>query len=960
MTAASLVSRPATALAPWRAFRGWVRRLSCIGLVLLGVLPTFTGPIGATPANRAGLNLHYDRFLVRKLNQCSTCHQEGKENPATLADLPHNPFGDQLRRLGERSTNSTPPDIASRLQAARDLDADGDGVPNETEILLGHQPGNPKDVPSTTELETLPERRTDFARFERAYRWRPFDTLGPPPAVPVTRNPRWVRNPIDAFIAAARDEKGLQPRPAARREVLLRRVYFDLIGLAPTPDEQRAFLADTSVHAYEKVVDRLLEDPRHGERWGRHWMDIWRYSDWAGWTDGNQVRDSKPHIWRWRDWIVESINADKGYDRMVLEMLAADELAPLDSSALRATGFLVRNYKMLSREQWMEDTLKHTAQAFLGVTLGCAKCHDHMTDPISQADYYRMRAIFEPHHVRTDRLPGELDTAKDGLVRAFDTGSNRVTHFLMRGDERHPDTNRVMSAGVPSALCGQTTLAKTRGDLPIVPVALPFATSRPDHREFVRRDLLDAAARAVGDASREQAQAATNSSLSADKILELNLTVEVAQSKQAALHAVLRVEELEDAGRVSSHEWTLAAMDATSVQRTAAVAEARLKQQQATNALAKARAQADETARATNAVVAAAQGNAGAAKVSGKETSARQAAAEKAARELTAAQKKLEEAVTALATAEKALTKPSSTAYQRRLTDRYPIESSGRRLAFAQWVVDTNNPLTARVAMNHVWLRHFGRGLVPTPTDFGRSGRPPSHPALLDWLAAEFMAQGWSLKAMHRLMVNSSTYRMASTSDEACASVDPDNVWLWRMPSRRLEAEAVRDNLLYVAQDLDPTVGGPEIDHKLGLTSKRRSLYLRLAAEKEVEFLRIFDGPTVTECYERRPSVIPQQALALGNSEIAFRQAGRLATRLSAEVSSGIRPDQADADFIRRAYERILGRSAKSAEMILCRDFLRSHQANSNPAPDPIQSRQRRRENLVLVLLNHNDFVTVR
>jgi hypothetical protein len=239
------------------------------------------------------------------------------------------------------------------------------------------------------------------------------------PVVPTHRDAG--ANPVDAFLAQARTERGLKTRPEASREVLLRRVFMDLVGVNPTPTERTDFLKDEAPGAYERLVERLLVDPRHGERWGRHWMDVWRYSDWAGWADGNQVRDSKPHVWRWRDWIVESLNTDKPYDRMLAEMVAADELAPEDPGALRATGFLVRNYKLLSREQWLEDTVKHTFQAFLGVTVGCAKCHDHMTDPIPQRDYYAVRAIFEPHQVRTDRVPGQLDTGKDGLARAYDS-----------------------------------------------------------------------------------------------------------------------------------------------------------------------------------------------------------------------------------------------------------------------------------------------------------------------------------------------------------------------------------------------------------------------------------------------------------------------------------------------------------------------------------------------------------
>jgi hypothetical protein len=273
-------------------------------------------------------------------------------------------------------------------------------VANEDELLLGTNPGDAKDLPTPEVLAQLPAKRAEFQKFLASYRWRPFERVQRP-TVPKVKNPDWVRTPIDAFIAAEHEERGLTPRPLTNKAVLLRRVYLDLIGLSPTPEEQQAFEDDHSSDAYEKVVDRLLSDPRYGERWGRHWMDVWRYSDWAGWTDGKQVRDSQRHIWRWRDWIVDSLNEDKGYDQMVVQMLAADELTPDDTNALRATGFLVRNYKMLSREQWLEDTVKHTSQAFLGVTLGCAKCHDHMTDPILQTDYYQVRAIFEPHQVRT-------------------------------------------------------------------------------------------------------------------------------------------------------------------------------------------------------------------------------------------------------------------------------------------------------------------------------------------------------------------------------------------------------------------------------------------------------------------------------------------------------------------------------------------------------------------------------
>ena len=746
-------------------------------------------------------------------------------------------------------------------------------------------------------------------------------------------------------------------QPEAARGVLLRRVYLDLIGLSPTPEEQRAFLEDASPDAYERVVNRLLDDPRHGERWGRHWMDVWRYSDWAGWADGGQVRDSKPHIWRWRDWIVESLNQDKGYDAMIVEMLAADELAPEDTRSLRATGFLVRNYKMLSREQWLEDTLKHTSQAFLGVTIGCAKCHDHMFDPISQKEYYELRAVFEPHQVRTDRVPGQTNTVLDGLVRVFDAENQPPTYLFRRGDERKPDTNRVMQPGVPQILGGRFQAQ---------PLGLPLAAAQPDRREFVRQDTAAASERTLAEARAALDKLKLDKAAAPAKLEEQQQQATLAEVKHAALLAVLRAERIEDAGHKASEEWNRAASEASLQQGQVAVAEARWKQRLAETAVANADAKAKAALPATNSVAAA--GTATTEKEKSSYAAKAKAAAEEAIKGLDEAKKKAAEAIKALADAEQRIQGAPSTAYQPRPVESYPATSSGRRLGLARWIATPENPLTARVAMNHIWMRHFGHGLVPTSADFGRNGRSPALPRLLDWLAAEFMARGWSMKAMHRLIVTSSTYRMASTPDEANARIDPDNVYWWRKPSRRMEAEAVRDNLLYVAGNLDPAMGGPDIDHKLGLTSKRRSVYLRIAAEKEVEFLKIFDSPSVTECYERRPSVMPQQALALANSELALAQARSLAGRIAAQAGR-------DNDrFVTVAFRNVLARAPTPGEQAACRAFLEGNgrgldgeahppvlQASfSTRGAAPGVEGARWREHLVLVLFNHNDFVTVR
>ena len=890
----------------------------------------------ATPANRAALEKHFDKFLAKNLARCTTCHlPSDRKNPESLDEFPHNPFGARLRAVvGEHSTEPGRKDLSSRLKLIAREDSDGDGADNESELLLGHNPGDAKDTPTKKELAEAKAKSAEFDIFLESYRWQPFERVVRPSIPALADRSSQIVNPIDSFIAVEHRTRELKPRPEAAKEILLRRAYLDLIGLSPTPEELAAFTNDKSPVAYEKTVDRLLADSRYGERWGRHWMDVWRYSDWAGWAGGNQIRDSKPHIWRWRDWIVESLNANKPYAQMIVEMLAADEVAPRDTNMLRATGFLVRNYKMLSREQWLEDTVKHTSQAFLGLTMGCAKCHDHMYDPISQSEYYQMRAVFEPHWVRTDHVPGDTNLLNAGLARVFDTDTNPPTYFFNRGDERKPDTNRLMHANVPKAL---------GGSLDIQHISLPWLAGHPGREEFVRRDALAAADKIVTDARAALAKAATNSSTGKDKLREQELSLALAVAQRGALAPVFAAEQLEDSSQANSVAWNLAATNACARQREVVVADARLKQHLAhvaeIEAQKKSEDAAEKLAGATNQLQ-----QVGLKKNDSPKTG--QEAAEKAEKSLKESQKKLAEAVKALAEAESKLSLPLDTAYKRRSTEDYPTNSTGRRLAFARWVVSTDNPLTARVAMNQIWLRHFGQGLVPTPQDFGNNGKPPSHPQLLDWLAGEFMARGWDMKAMHKLIVTSSAYRMASTPDEASAKIDPDNTFLWRMNSRRMEAEVIRDNLLHVAGDLDGTMGGPDIDHNLGLKSKRRSIYLRQAAEKEVEFLKIFDGPAVTECYIRRPTVVPQQALAMANSEIIVNSAKSLAKKLAAE--SG---DDAEA-FARSAFVQILARQPKEDELKLCREFLKTRTDETFAT--------RAEESLVTVLFNHNDFVTIR
>ena len=315
------------------------------------------------------------------------------------------------------------------------------------------------------------------------------------PAVPQVKNATWVRNPVDAFVAAEHEARGLSPRAEAEKSVLLRRVTLDLTGIPPTRDELHAFLADTSSDAYEKVVDRLLASPRYGESWGRHWMDVWRYSDWAGYD--TEVRFSRPHIWRWRDWIIESLNADKPYDQMVREMLAGDEIAPADPQVVRATGFLARNWSLYNRVGWMDEAVEHTSKAFLGLTFNCAKCHDHMFDPVSQREYFQYRSIFETYDVRVDPVPGIIDTNASGIVRVVDGDEKRPTYLFIRGDDRNPNKDELMTPTVPASLGGKYEVAK---------IDLPPAGYYNGLKDYVRKDLLAAADTAVAAAEKTLAE----------------------------------------------------------------------------------------------------------------------------------------------------------------------------------------------------------------------------------------------------------------------------------------------------------------------------------------------------------------------------------------------------------------------------------------------------------------------
>ncbi len=765
------------------------------------------------------------------------------------------------------------------------------------------------------------------------------------PQVPDVQNESWVANPVDAFLAAQHEAQGLVPVEPADKATLLRRVYFDLIGLPPTRDELNAFLADKSSDAYERVVNRLLDSPQYGERWARHWMDVWRYSDWAGYEQ--EVRNSARHIWRWRDWIIDSLNADKGYNRMLVEMLAGDEIAPTDPDVLRATGFLARNWYKFNRNTWLDNTIEHTAKAFLGVTMNCCRCHDHKYDPISQVEYYEFRAIFEPYDVRTDRVPGEPAINKDGLPRVCDLKPDESTYLFERGNELRPDKDNPLKPSVPAAL-GQA--------LEITPVELPIMARYPALREFALEEDLAAAARRVAECEggRVKAQAAVAAAQEANG---------EASAKEQAVKAAVDAAELESK--------KFATARAAHAALTARIAAEKSKYGLSTGnteqfALAAAKAERElKLCQAQEQHFAAVQ-------ELERVRSATKLAPAAIGEEILAAEKKLTEAAAQVASAHAALATPT-TEYQP-LGEQFPATSTGRRLAFARWVTDRKNPLAARVAINHIWLRHFGAPLVDNMFDFGLRAKQPRNQPLLDWLAVELMDHDWQMKHVHRLLVMSNAYRMKSEGGNGSSSNiarDRDNLLLWRMNTRRLEAEAIRDAMFYVAGSLDQTRGGPDIDCHAASDTPRRSIYFRHAYEKQMQFLEIFDAASTNECYRRSESIVPLQALALANSAVSMEQSRLLAKQICSQAASESEPDKA---FVKIAFEQILGCAPSAEELNECCAFLTSQTkllrapdkltavagGANTPTPPSADPVQRAKESLTHVLLNHNDFVTVR
>jgi hypothetical protein len=665
-------------------------------------------------------------------------------------------------------------------------------------------------------------------------------------------------NPIDAFILQELRRKQLDPSKPLDRPQLLRRVTYDLTGLPPTPGELDSFLKDQTRDAYEKVVDRLLASPHYGERWASKWLDVVRYAD----TNGFELDQDRPHAWRYRDYVIRSFNQDKPYDRFVREQIAGDEMFPGDKEALIATGYLRAGSEHVvsgnidpeeSRQEVLTEIATNVGQTFLGMTINCARCHNHKFDPILQADFYGLQAIFAGAKGK------EVEIASPEEKAAWNTAQKAYKDRL---------------APIEEAL---KALAKPYED-----------EIREERRRTLDPELLKAA-----DTPKDQ---------------------RTAEQK-----------------------------------RLAADAEAQLKP-------------------AWDEVVAVMSASA-------------KAQREKLRRELHEVQWTAPDPLPA-AYAFVNTDEPAPQSYVLRLGDPHsrldpvnptlpfviraghaiPVNSTGRRTAFANWLASPENPLTARVMVNRIWQFRMGDGLVRTPNDFGTMGDKPDSRALLDWLAAEFMARDWSVKAVDRLIVTSSVYRQASVPDEAKSKVDPQNRLFWRMNRKRFDAEMVRDATLSIAGTLNPQIGGrpvkipiePEVYNLIfteferdGLwpvspdasVQNRRGIYLYNKRSVRLPLFTAFDQPdAITSCPVRPVSTHALQALSLFNSGFMQEVSQAFAARL--EKSCG----KDRGCQINSAWLLALSRRPRPEENRLAVKFFKS----GGTLPD-----------FCLALFNRNEFIYV-
>ncbi len=791
-------------------------------------------PGHAADAGPAALKFFENKIRPLLADQCFKCHGEKKQKAELRLDNLH-----YILEGGDGGPAVVPGDAAqSLLLKAVNYEDDDLQMPPDNKL----EPRQIADLKKWIELGApWPEKEVkqaasrkpgEFSEEDRA--WWAFQPVHKV-ALPVVENHGFrVANPIDRFIAVKLLQENLKQSPEAGRTELARRLYFDLHGLPPTPEELKAFTGDNRPGAVKRLVDKLLESPRYGERWAQHWLDLARYGE----SDGYRQDAYRPDAWRYREYVIRSLNEDKPYDRFVREQLAGDEIDRDNPDALIATALLRQTaYEYNQRDAEgqrttiLNEVTDTVGELFLGLSFGCARCHDHKFDPILQKDYFRLQAFFSPMIWRDDLPlagPGEK-RAYDEELHAWETAAEGPRKRL--ADALQPKLDQLMRSSVEKfpeevqAMVNKPEEEKTAYDKQIA--------------YFVRRQGLE-----------EQAK------LSPSKMKGAERTAADEALVQLRLFDSLKPKPLPVAFAV------------TDVGR-----------------------EAPPTKMTTR----------------------------------KAGEKTVEPGfLSILDPADARITPPEN------------LESTGRRTALANWITARDNPLASRVIVNRVWQYHFGRGLVATSSDYGHLGEKPSHPELLDWLAHEFVANGWSLKWLHRTILSSATYLQTAraTPDVVAVKMDPENRWLWRMNPRRLDAEQARDALLAVSGELAPATTGPGVETHQPV----RALFTRKIRNSQDDFLRMFDAPTGFQSTAQRDATnTALQSLLMINGDWPLQRAHALAGRLLRET--GPTPQR----LVPRAFELVYSRPPKTSELTAAAAFLRSQAGipgrdRKAPQPAPLAS----------------------
>jgi hypothetical protein len=757
------------------------------------------------------------------------------------------------------------------------------------------------------------------------------------PVLPAVKNETWVKNDIDRFVLSKLEANGMTANGPADKRTLIRRAYYDLIGLPPTPEQVNAFLDDNSPNAFEKVVDSLLASPRYGERWARHWLDVARYSDTKGQPNRRREETSfYPYAWTYRDYVIKALNDDLPYDQFIREQLAADRMTggqdgKKNPATLAALGFLtLGDHFNGNMSDIINDRIDVTSKAFLGLTVTCARCHDHKFDPIPTADYYSLYGIFassvEPDEKPIIGLPNAqyeeyLARRRDLDERMSSMLNQNVSAFL--GDYRRHGAHYLISMVLPERERAPY-LTKIGANPALLQNWVNFTRPRPAFPIF---GVWNAMMRPPAERFAQQAPRILDNLLDGPRAGELNPIVAKAFEGHSPRNIVDVANTYVKLFARTDPEWE-AAM--ASVLEDAML---RLLPRPQQNQYRQLRNQSDMLELVDPGAPA-------------------------RAHVLVDGPRPGDSPILIRGQAET----PGDVVPRRFLEvlsgpHRPRFRDGSGRLELANAIASKTNPLTARVMVNRVWQHHFGEGFVSTPDDLGNQSSPPTHPELLDWLANRFMADAWSLKKLHKVILLSATWQQSSRNNAPFAEKDPFNRLLWRANVRRLEFEPLRDSILSIGGGLDLTTGGHPIDLSEGLrvqggrgrgagvlngqyrlsTEPRRTIYGYVDRADLSEVLNVFDFPNPNSPNGKRyETTVPQQALFLMNSPLVIEQVRNVVNR------DAFQDGESDDERIRLLYELFLQRPPIETELSAGREFIAAFQAEDarvEPGPNGAASR---------------------